>query len=147
MAWIIDRLILQIPFGIIGLVTLGTAFWSFRDMFHDLPNFEDVDQIIRFVSHMIFVGVWVGLLKTVIRWLYYSLFESSQLQATPGKMALGVVVTDMDGARISFARATGRHFGKIISAMILGIGYMMAGWTEKKQALHDMMANCLVVKK
>ena len=53
----------------------------------------------------------------------------------------------MDGNRIYFGRANGRYWGKIISGLILGIGYIMAGFTEKKQALHDMMAGCLVVKK
>lgn len=83
----------------------------------------------------------------LIRWLYFALMESSSMQATVGKMALGLIVTDMEGNRVSFARATGRHFGKIISGMILGIGYIMAGFTEKKQALHDMIANTLVVRR
>ena len=58
-----------------------------------------------------------------------------------------VSVTDANGNPISFGRATGRHFGKIISALTLLIGYIMAGFTEKKQALHDMIAGCLVVKR
>ncbi len=83
----------------------------------------------------------------VIGWLYYALMESSAGQATLGKKALGIVVTDMDGKRISFGRASGRFFGKIISGLTLGLGYIMAGFTEKKQALHDMLAGCLVVCK
>jgi uncharacterized RDD family membrane protein YckC len=59
-------------------------------------------------------------------------------------MALSMKVTDLQGNRISFARATGRHFAKYISAMILLIGYIMAGFTERKQALHDMIAGTLV---
>ena len=62
-------------------------------------------------------------------------------------MALGLQVTDLEGRRISFGRASGRFFGKIISAMILYIGFMMAGFTEKKQALHDMIAGTLVIRK
>jgi uncharacterized RDD family membrane protein YckC len=73
--------------------------------------------------------------------------ESSSKQATLGKLALGIVVTDLNGNRISFGRATGRYFGKIVSGMIFAIGYIMAGFTEKKQALHDMIASCLVVLK
>ncbi|MGD0827893.1 MAG: RDD family protein [Desulfobaccales bacterium] len=80
-------------------------------------------------------------------WLYWALMESSPQQATLGKMALGLRVTDLQGERLSFARATGRYFGKFISYIILCIGFMMAGWTEKKQALHDIMAGTLVVKK
>ncbi len=80
-------------------------------------------------------------------WLYFALMESSALRATVGKMALGINVTDLTGERISFGRATGRHFGKFVSILILGIGYLMAGWTPKKQALHDRMADTLVVRK
>ena len=84
---------------------------------------------------------------TLIHWLYWAGMESSAYQATLGKMALGLKVTDLQGEPISFGRATGRYFGKFISALLLGIGFLMAGWTEKKQALHDIMAGTLVVKK
>lgn len=90
------------------------------------------------------IGYLIGL---VLNWLYFTLFESSKMQATLGKMALGIIVTDMEGKRISFGRANGRYWAKIISAFILLIGYIMAAFTEKKQALHDIMASCLVVKK
>lgn len=88
------------------------------------------------------VGNVLGLF---LNWGYYAFMESSPYQATLGKLALGIVVTDSAGGRLSFGRATGRHFGKIVSAFILLIGFMMAGWTERKQTLHDMMADCLVV--
>ena len=80
-------------------------------------------------------------------WLYYTAMESSRHQATLGKKALGIIVTDMNGNRISFARANGRFFGKWISGMIMNVGYLMAAFTEKKQALHDILASCLVVMK
>jgi uncharacterized RDD family membrane protein YckC len=83
---------------------------------------------------------------TIVNWLYESLMWSSGRQATLGKMALGLRVTDLYGRRISFARATGRHFAKIISGMTLLIGYIMAAFTERRQALHDMVAGTLVVK-
>ena len=79
-------------------------------------------------------------------WLYEAGFTSSSRQATPGKMVLSIRVTDLAGQRITFGRATGRHFAKYISAMILLVGYIMAGFTEKKQALHDMIAGTLVVR-
>ncbi len=88
-----------------------------------------------------------ALVRTLIHWLYWAGMEASRRQATLGKMALGLKVTDLEGEPISFARATGRYFGKYISARILGIGFMMAGWTAKKQALHDLMAGTLVVRK
>lgn len=82
----------------------------------------------------------------VIGWIYFAAFESSARQATPGKMAIGIRVTDLSGRRIGFARATGRHFGKIISALLLLVGFLMAAFTPRKQALHDIMAGTLVVK-
>ncbi|PYS54399.1 MAG: hypothetical protein DMG13_08570 [Acidobacteria bacterium] len=78
-------------------------------------------------------------------WIYEAWMLSSGWQATVGKRALGMVVTGLDGRRISFARATGRHFAKYISALILFIGFIMAAFTAKKQALHDMIAETLVI--
>jgi uncharacterized RDD family membrane protein YckC len=77
-------------------------------------------------------------------WLYEALMESSCYQATLGKMIFGMKVTDLYGNRISFARATGRHFAKILSGMILCIGFIMVAFTERKQGLHDMIAGTLV---
>lgn len=77
---------------------------------------------------------------------YFAGFESSQMQGTPGKRALGLVVTDVNGNRISFLRALGRYFGKIISAIILFIGFIMVAFTERKQGLHDMIASTLVLR-
>jgi uncharacterized RDD family membrane protein YckC len=85
-------------------------------------------------------------LGLLIGWLYYGLMESSARQATVGKMAMGIKVTDLKGGRISFARATGRHFGKILSGLILLIGYLMMLWSPQKQTLHDLIAGCLVTR-
>lgn len=87
-----------------------------------------------------------GILNVIVGWLYAALMESSASQATIGKRALGLKVTDENGQRISFGKATGRHFGKIISTIIILIGYLMMLWDEKKQTLHDKMAGTLVVK-
>jgi uncharacterized RDD family membrane protein YckC len=88
-----------------------------------------------------------GLMTVAIDWLYFALMESSSYQATLGKMVCGLIVTDSVGGRLTFGRATGRYFAKMISAIILYIGYMMAGWTERKQALHDMIAGTMVIRK
>ena len=92
-------------------------------------------------------GGYVFLFSLVTLWVYYAVFESSKKQATLGKLAVGIVVTDLHGNRIGFGRASGRYFGKFISAMIIGIGYLMAAFTKRKQGLHDMMAGCLVVNR
>ncbi len=78
--------------------------------------------------------------------LYYALFESSAKGATPGKMAVGIKVVGAVGNRVSFLRALGRYLAKFISGAILGIGFLMAAFTEKKQGLHDMIAGTFVVK-
>jgi len=77
-------------------------------------------------------------------WLYEAFMLSSPYQATLGKMIFGMKVTDLSGNRISFGRATGRHFAKWLSGIILCIGYIMVGFTERKQGLHDMLAGTLV---
>jgi len=84
--------------------------------------------------------------SVVINWLYFAIMESSKTQGTVGKLLLKIKVTDYQYNKISFGRATGRFFGKYISSFILLIGYIMAGFTDKKQALHDMMASCYVIK-
>ncbi len=91
-------------------------------------------------------GVVSFVLSSCAGWIYEAAMESSSKQATVGKMALGLKVTDLEGRRISFPRATGRHFAKYVSGMALLIGYIMAGFTERKQALHDMIAGTLVVR-
>lgn len=87
-----------------------------------------------------------NILGIVVGWLYAASMESSAKQATFGKMAMGIMVTDIYGQRISFARASGRHFGKILSVLTLFVGYLMVAFTERKQGLHDKMANCLVIR-
>lgn len=87
-----------------------------------------------------------GIITFVIQWLYYAIQESSAAQATLGKKVLGLKVTSVQGERISFLNATGRYFAKILSAIILFIGYLMMLWDDKKQCLHDKLAGTLVVK-
>jgi uncharacterized RDD family membrane protein YckC len=89
-----------------------------------------------------------GVIVTFIGpWLYEAFMLSSEWQATVGKRAMSIAVTGIDGNRISFARATGRHFAKWISVCTLGIGFIMVAFTAKKQALHDMIAETLVVNR
>jgi len=86
--------------------------------------------------------------SVLIQWLYHAYLESGDKQATWGKQALGLYVTDLMGNPVTFGRSSGRFFAKIVTGMIpLGIGYIMAGFTERKQALHDMIASCLVLRR
>jgi len=83
----------------------------------------------------------------IIHWLYFTLFESSTQQATLGKKVLNIVVTDENQNRLSFAKANQRYWGKTLSGLILLTGFIMAGFTKKKQALHDKIARTIVIDK
>jgi uncharacterized RDD family membrane protein YckC len=139
-AFIIDSIVLYFMGTIVTLPFL--AAMGVRDVMRGhLPMSPE--------EWMPLMGAFIRLafIRMVLNWLYYALLESSTWQATLGKKALGLEVTDVEGRRISFGRATGRFFAKIISALILFIGFIMAGFTEKKQALHDMIAGTLVIRK
>jgi len=127
-AAIIDAILVRVVFVPIGAI-LGFGGIAMGGLIH--PGFH------------LFHGPFVFLILCG-SWLYEAFMESSSYQATVGKMIFGMKVTDLYGNRISFARATGRHFAKILSGMILCIGFIMVGFTERKQGLHDMIAGTLV---
>lgn len=87
---------------------------------------------------------WFGSLFTSL-WLYFAILESSSLQATFGKRILGLVVMRETGERISFLRASARHFCKFFSRLFFFIGFAMMFWTKKNQALHDKITKVVVV--
>ena len=91
------------------------------------------------------VAAYIGIF--IIGWLYFALLESSSRQATLGKMAMDIMVTDIYGERLSFVKATLRYFGKYLSGLFFCLGYIIAAFTDKRQALHDFIANSLVVNK
>jgi uncharacterized RDD family membrane protein YckC len=91
--------------------------------------------------------VLVFLINLLLAVTYFAWFHSSGAQATPGKRAFGIKVTDVEGERISFLRGAWRYVAMFFSSLILGIGYLMAAFTEKRQALHDIMAGTLVVNR
>ncbi len=99
------------------------------------------------LAAMIGASMMLAVIRLAIWWLYFALMESSAKQATLGKLALGLRVTDLAGRRLSFGRATGRWFGHVLSSMIFMIGFIMVAFTEKKQGLHDMLAGTLVVRR
>ena len=142
-AYLIDGVIISIVWSPIQNI-LMTRFGIDPAMLESMSpeDFSDFENIEVFLS---VVGL-VTLLNLGMQWLYFGLMESSSKQATLGKMALGMKVTDENGDPITFARATGRYFSKILSAMLMMIGYLMAAFTERKQALHDKIAGTLVVR-
>jgi uncharacterized RDD family membrane protein YckC len=146
-AYIIDALILGIPIGAVVLVILlmTGALGALGNMHVGDPP----DAVVGLLGMGIF-AVYFGIISVAIvgGWLYYAYCESSAWQGTLGKKALGLIVTDLEGRPVTFGRASARFFSKIITGLIpLGIGYMLAGFTAKKQALHDMIASCLVLRR
>jgi uncharacterized RDD family membrane protein YckC len=143
-ALLIDNVVLGLGFVLILIPLIFlTGLHEVLGQFH--PDEELNDAGIFVLMGFVFLLATASL---VLTWLYHALMESSEWQATLGKKALGLVVTDMAGQRVSFGRSTGRHFGKIITNMVpLFIGYIMAGFTAKKQALHDMLAGCHVLRR
>ena len=147
-AYLLDNLILGVPIGIIIIILVLSS--SFGAIMHgSAPNPPSPDQVFDALGVGFFVGVGVVILLAIAgNWLYYAAFESSSWQATPGKKVLNIFVTDMAGNRITFGRATGRFFARFVTRLIpLGIGYILAGITERKQALHDMIASTLVLRR
>lgn len=124
-AWIIDTLIFAVVGFGIGFIT-GLIFG---------PSGYVLNQVISQV------------ISFIIGWMYYAIMESSPKQGTLGKMALGIIVTDSNGNRITFIRATVRYLSKILSTLILFIGYIMIAFTERHQGLHDMLADTVVIRK
>ena len=87
-----------------------------------------------------------NVMSIAISWIYFAVFESSGWMASPGKKALGLIVTDEQGGQLSVGRATRRYFAKILSALLLGIGFVMIAFTARKQGLHDKMFHTLVLR-
>ncbi len=147
-AYIIDQFVIGIA-GLIIAVPIIIGIIAFGINLDGIKNSSD------FFTHegLLMVGGIIGmivlaiLISIVMKWLYYALMESSRYGGTLGKMAVSIMVVDLDGNRITFGRATGRYFARIITNMTLFIGYIIAGFTVKKQALHDMIASCLVIQK
>lgn len=136
-AVIIDSLILTfVTFPINLMLHIPVFGW----MNQEEPNWDDLVTVIGASMTAIAIAV-------AISWLYSAILESSKLQGTLGKMALNIKVTDLDGRRISFLRATGRYFGKVLSKTILMIGYLIQPFTRRRQALHDLLAGTLVVRR
>jgi len=143
-AYLIDALILGLCFGtVFVLLAIGAGLGNV------LQNLQNGPDLAPFFAGTFFATLIFFFLATfVVSWIYYAWMESSRFQGTLGKMALGLIVTDMQCRPVSFARASGRFFSRLITNLIpLFIGYIMAGFTEKKQALHDIIASCLVLRR
>jgi uncharacterized RDD family membrane protein YckC len=143
-AYILDVIVLYLPTMLIQKMMGGTA--AENALQQALLSASGDPSVMLAAEHQYYAAMWPAmLLTTVLAWLYFAACESSTWQATVGKMALGIRVTDLQGRRISFPRALGRYAAKFVSFLILFIGVLMVAWTQRKQGLHDMLANTLVL--
>lgn len=143
-AYLLDSLIL----GAVALVIAGIVFLLIGGsaLISGSETPQDFGAALGAAAILLIVFAYLALI--VVMWLYFAKMESSEKQATIGKKALGIYVTDLNGQRLSFGRASGRFFAKIVTGLIpLSIGWIMADFTEKEQALHDKIAGTLVWKR
>jgi len=143
-AFIIDAIIIGVLQSFVFVPILGALGIG---IFNSTPDMSDPDQVAGMVATIAAAMGTVWILAMIIQILYFTFMESSKYQATVGKLAIGLMVTDMNGAKLDFTKALVRNLCRIISNITMAIGYIIAGFTEKKQALHDIIAGTLVVKK
>lgn len=140
-AWIIDYIVLMVPFTVISMAMgLGGLMTEF------LSSFER-DQTAAFAAYATAVRP-ISLVLVIVGYLYYVFFESSKWQATPGKMALGIRVADAQGRRLSPARAAGRNairLVNVLSSLVPFVFYIVAAFTQRKQGVHDLLAGTYVL--
>ena len=137
-AFIIDVILAAVPPVVIGMPLL---FWQF----YQLAQGDGTDAAAAHMMMIMGLVVLIQVLGLLSFWLYFALQESGKHQATFGKRLFKIKVVGKDGGRITFARATGRTFAKLVSSMIFYIGFIMGGFTNRKRALHDYIAETYVV--
>jgi uncharacterized RDD family membrane protein YckC len=144
-AWLIDVIIIGcVQFVVVAPIMTFLGFGIAAQVQDGEVTEEAALGMIGAILAMVGSAMLVTFAITI---LYFALMESSKSQATLGKLAVGIKVVDTEGNRLSFGKAFLRSIGKIISGMIMYIGYIMAAFTEKKQGLHDLIANTLVINK
>lgn len=132
----LDGFIVGTPFTLLSVVVMAGA-----GAFKPTASTEEISAAITLATLLLTP------FSILANWLYFALMESSKRQATFGKSALGIMVKSGDGQRVTFGQASGRHFGKIVSCLVLYVGFFMVAFTHRKRALHDMMSNCVVMRR
>ena len=125
---------------------LTSSYWLLRNHFQNLFSLFNMDYKLREILESLVYIIYV-IIVTLTSWCYFAGMESSPLQATLGKKLLGLYVTDQEDNRINFGTASLRFFLKGLSSLFFSAGFIMAAFTAKKQALHDLLAKCLVLRK
>ena len=143
-AYILDGIVLYIPGLLISSLT-GSAAVEATFQQAQVQATGNPQAMLEAINNYVTGMTPALLLGFVVAWMYYAFCESSAWQATIGKMALGMRVTDLQGKRLTLARSLARYPGMILSSVLLCIGFVMIAWTQRKQGLHDMLAGTLVL--
>jgi uncharacterized RDD family membrane protein YckC len=134
-----------------GKTKYETSFDNDYASFGDRLIAAIIDGIImtipRFVFALFLPDTASKIAAFLLGWLYSAIMISGPSQATVGKQMMNIFVTDSRGNQIDFAKASVRYFATIISALIMLIGYFIQPFTDKKQALHDIIADTVVLKR
>lgn len=145
-AIIIDAIIIGVVQSFVFVPILAAVGLGFASGAEDM-DFSDPDQAAGLIGTIMAAAGGLWILAMIIQVLYFTFMESSKMQATIGKLALGLKVTDLEGNKLDFTKALVRNLSRIVSNLTMLIGYIIAAFTEKKQALHDIIAGTLVLKK
>ena len=147
-AFLIDTLILSIVELLLYVIVFVATFLLYRsEGAPAVPADSTTLSVVPLSIWLLLVGfLGIAAFSFVLEFVYYAWFESSKRQATPGKMLMRIRVVRADGTRISFLRGLGRHMVKMVGACILYLGYIMVFFTWNKRALHDLLADTVVVE-
>jgi len=133
-AWFIDLLILMgirfVVTIVLGLIMMAVESGGFRS--------EMTDVVLGWIAILVLYGVG---------WAYYAFSETSSKQVTLGKSAMGLQVEDVDGGPATLMQVSMRFFMRLVSTLLLGIGFLLPLFTSRHQALHDIAANCVVTQR
>jgi uncharacterized RDD family membrane protein YckC len=133
-AYLIDNILMSVLFALVASFHPYTFLKS--------PDAASISLAAPPQLTPIAIALWI-----IVSWFYFTMFEASTWRATPGKRILRLYVADLSGKRVTFVRAAARNLARSISNLTFLVGYLVAGFTEKKQALHDILASCLVLRR
>lgn len=139
-AWLLDTLVIVLAMAAFDMAYLSWSGHPIEAAFTSKAAGTSVAIHYNPTMPALLFGLFVSA-------LYYVGFESSRHQATLGKMTMKLVVADEDGQHLTRMRAFGRWAGHWLSCIVAFVGFFLAGWTSRKQALHDLLARCLVLKR
>jgi uncharacterized RDD family membrane protein YckC len=138
LGWLVDAIILGVVGAILQTALVGSFVTIPRPQPGTVPDLSSLGPMMGMLGLVSLLNIAIG--------ACYEAFFVANLSATPGKMVIGVKVVRPDGSRVDLGRAFGRYFAKILSGLILCIGYIMVGFDAQKRGLHDMICDTRVIK-